>query len=309
MQKKVFDKLMSQVKDENTTYHVDGLKVFKWSVIPTSYFTSLAKKHLPKYSKILDIGSGSGDISLHLSAYGYHVLGVDASRPSIDIARQKQSLFDAKTNTEEFLNKIGKIGDDSNFKNVGYLKKKDLPPLVGDLRFVQNYLNPLTAGVPLLNILKDEGFDAIVMSTVLNNFPIIYTLPLAAYITKLGGKIFIGERLHTDLNRVAVEAEHYSDTHKLYTKLSLTNNDHYEFEPTVPGYIHYNNEQITPLFRVFDALGLAKIDNKSGKDGKVIVLTKVKEIDLETLAERLEPLYEKALPINLRNEITSRAKK
>lgn len=53
-----------------------------------NYFLEMLKKHSHPGSRILDIGCGSGYISLELARSGYHVTGIDISSKVIDVAKK-----------------------------------------------------------------------------------------------------------------------------------------------------------------------------------------------------------------------------
>ena len=73
-----FDYRVSQINNKNTSYLHS-----KYSYLKKNYFNLLKKK------KILECCCGDGNISLELSKYSERVIGIDFSKISIEIAKEK----------------------------------------------------------------------------------------------------------------------------------------------------------------------------------------------------------------------------
>jgi cyclopropane fatty-acyl-phospholipid synthase-like methyltransferase len=68
-----------------------------WDIgAPQPAMAALIEKY-PPASPILDLGCGSGDLSIHLAQLGYHVLGVDFVPSAIDAARKKVESLASET--------------------------------------------------------------------------------------------------------------------------------------------------------------------------------------------------------------------
>ena len=61
----------------------------------------LVSSYLPKHSKILDIGTGTGTLASLLSDRGYYVTGIDISENMLDIARKKMFCLQFSENGYE----------------------------------------------------------------------------------------------------------------------------------------------------------------------------------------------------------------
>lgn len=71
-----------------TVYDAD----FPWSV-PDDFFVSVAQD-TPGAARVLDLGCGTGRLSLGLAVARYDVTGVDPARASLDAARGKPGAAD-----------------------------------------------------------------------------------------------------------------------------------------------------------------------------------------------------------------------
>lgn len=77
----------------NSVYKVGA----PWDIgAPQPAMAALIKKH-PPANPILDLGCGSGDLSIHLAQLGYRVLGIDFVPSAIDAARKKAESLASET--------------------------------------------------------------------------------------------------------------------------------------------------------------------------------------------------------------------
>ena len=96
---RAFDKIVTQRSTKNFNYDLKSKKVFKffynnpWRYPDTrniafSEKINFIKKNIKKNSQILEVGCGSGFLSIELAKSGHNVTGIDISEKSINIGKK-----------------------------------------------------------------------------------------------------------------------------------------------------------------------------------------------------------------------------
>ena len=96
----------------------------------------------PKTSKVLDVGCGNGNISLHLGSLGFDVLGIDVSTKAIDKANAKNNLNNVKFDVKDA---------------EELLSAKEKYDVIICSEVIEHLTDPQTFLKNLYQILKDNG--------------------------------------------------------------------------------------------------------------------------------------------------------
>ena len=141
---KAFDKIVTQRSTKNFNYDLKSKKVFKffynnpWRYPDTrniafSEKINFIKKNIKKNSQILEVGCGSGFLSIELAKSGHNVTGIDISEKSINIGIKTAK----KKLTKKQLDKI-KFVNTSYDKISKYKKKYDAVIFFKTLHHLEN---------------------------------------------------------------------------------------------------------------------------------------------------------------------------
>ncbi len=105
----------------------------------------IAEARLETGVRVLDLGCGSGDLTLHLLATGAEVVALDLSPGMVDVARQRVEIFGAGTTATFVAVPLEKSGfPDAHFDVI-----------VG--RFILHHLDVCDAAVEIARILRPDG--------------------------------------------------------------------------------------------------------------------------------------------------------
>ena len=126
---KAFDKIVTQRSKKNFSYDLKNKKVFKyfynnpWRYPDTRNIAfnekiNFIKKNIKKNCQILEVGCGSGFLSIEMAKSGHTMTGIDISKKSIDIATQvaKQRLSKIQLTKTNFIK--------SSYDKICKLKKR-----------------------------------------------------------------------------------------------------------------------------------------------------------------------------------------
>ena len=123
--------LAKKIRDENIKVHREEAEVYdaihsdifnKYEQKKTIRDIEFIAKHIStKNSSVLDIGCGTGNLSLKFLKYGFSVTGVDISKEMLDILRSKtknRSLKLVENDVDSFISKCKEKYDVISFSSV-----------------------------------------------------------------------------------------------------------------------------------------------------------------------------------------------
>lgn len=146
-----------------------------------NFITNLTQElQLPNHSKIIDLACGKGRHSVFLNKLGYHVLGVDLSKESIDFAQKNLSNEDLQFKIHDMRNELfpevssEKVDAVFNlFTSFGYFDDDEDDKKV--FKSVGNVLNE--NGIFILDFLNEKFIkNTLIASTIVTKGGIDFTI-------------------------------------------------------------------------------------------------------------------------------------
>lgn len=90
----------------NFAYHYDAMM----SDVDYDWWLNIIQTHIPENAQILDVGCGTGTLSLQLATAGYHVTGLDLSEDMLVVATEKAKTTDVDvTFIQKDMREIGEL--------------------------------------------------------------------------------------------------------------------------------------------------------------------------------------------------------
>lgn len=177
-----------------------------------NYFSwyKFLRRYIKKKGKVLDLGTGTGNISKRFSQDGFFVTGIDISLEMIEIARKKDDKteyiqsdllkFEAKEQFEYIV---------CNFDTVNYLKNKN------DLKtfLKKSYSNLKKGGFLIFDAVSEEIFEEIFENNLFVDTVENYTC------------IWFYEKLRNNNHRISMEI-FYKLKNGLYQKIEQIEEKH-----------------------------------------------------------------------------------
>jgi|HigsolmetaAR203D_1030402.scaffolds.fasta_scaffold00595_20 SAM-dependent methyltransferase len=153
----IYHRVKEWFEDESQVQHYYNEAIDKIILPAEKYFLGNISR---KPSKILDIGCGTGRISMYLAELGHDVTGIDVSSEMIKIARGFVKNSSLKINFFVVDNELHKFHNDNQFDYILAFKVYCYLPAAGRVRFLEQAWKMLKPGGCLLltqQIVPDEN--------------------------------------------------------------------------------------------------------------------------------------------------------